>query len=475
MQALRKRRRWPWLLLALLALAAGAAYLLFDPAKLIASRRAGNDALIREQLAHHAGVLAYLWGYPVVAMKEQMHNETHRIAPDQQVQAPVNRFYQYPDLVTPTTQGNLRAPNHDTLYFSAWYDVSREPLVLHTPDTHDRYFTVAVTNLYSEVTHLGRRTTGTAERYFALVPPDFRGALPEGVTPVPVETQQGWLLGRMLVDGPEDYPAARALVDGVWCAALSEFTPGAKPADPPVSPGAAMDVLHSLSFFEVLHAALRELPPREGETALLAQLAAIGLDPARDFSLASLDDATRSGLERALEDGQAIVRASTQHTIPSFNGWMISDRIGRYGFDYVQRASVVAGGFGNLPEESLYPAAVFDDRGELFSGSRRYRLTFPKGQLPPVGAFWSLTVYDTAFKLVENPIQRYSIGDRTRGLRFAPDGSLAIALQHEAPSDPDANWLPTPSGTFFAVMRLYEPSEAALSHAYQLPRIEQVE
>jgi hypothetical protein len=475
MDSLRKRRRWPWLLLGLLALAGGAAYLLFDPAKLVASRRAANDATIREQLAHHIGVLAYVWGYPVVAMKEQMHNETHRVSGEQMVLAPVNRFYAYPDLVTPSTQGNLRAPNHDTLYFSAWYDVSREPLVLHVPDTHDRYYTIAVTNLYSEVEHLGRRTTGTAERYFALVPPEFGGALPDGVTAVPVETKQGWLLGRMLVDGPDDYPAARALVDGVWCAPLSEFTPGARPPDPPPPPGAAMDVLGSLAFYEVLHAALRELPPREGEAALLAQLAAIGLDPAREFSPASLDEDTRRGLERALADGREVVRASTQHTIPEFNGWMISDRIGRYGFDYVQRASVVAGGFGNLPEESLYPAAVFDDRGELFSGGSRYRLRFPKGELPPVGAFWSLTVYDTDFKLVENPIRRYSIGDRTRGLRYAADGSLTLSLQHEAPADPDANWLPTPPGTFFAVMRLYEPGEAALTHAYRLPRIEQVE
>lgn len=134
-----------------------------------------------------------------------MHNETHRVAAQQQVLAPLNRLYRYPDIVGPDTAGNLRAPNNDTLYYSGWFDITEEPLIIHTPDTGGRYFTIAVTNQYSEVVHIGRRTTGTAEGYFALVPPHWQGELPEGVVAVPTATNQGWLLGRMLVNGREDF------------------------------------------------------------------------------------------------------------------------------------------------------------------------------------------------------------------------------------------------------------------------------
>ena len=157
------------LLLLLVAIAVGVTLLVAtcNPASLIA-----------EKMAAHVGVLAYLYGYPLVDMQRQMHNETHRVADGQQVLAAVNRMYRFPHLITPETAGNFRAPNSDTLYFTAWYDISREPLIIHTPDTGGRYYTIAVTNQYSEVTHIGRRTTGTHEQYFALVSPLWIPAAP---------------------------------------------------------------------------------------------------------------------------------------------------------------------------------------------------------------------------------------------------------------------------------------------------------
>ena len=255
-----KRRRWPLYLIAAAALAGAAAYR-FAPSlmtRALSAGQASNAARVREDLAFHVGTLAYIYGYPIVDMAQQMHNETHRVDAKQRVFAPVNRIFSYGELVTPSTQGNLRMPNHDTLYFSGWYDVSREPVILHTPDTAGRYFTIAVTNFYSEVVHLGRRTTGTAERVFALVPQGFMGALPEGVTPVTTETPRGWLLGRMLVSGKDDAPAALALIEQIWAVPLSEYAPGQKPALGAEQRATPLDAIGSFAFWGVLNAGLRE-------------------------------------------------------------------------------------------------------------------------------------------------------------------------------------------------------------------------
>lgn len=466
-----------WIAALALVLVAGAVFVTqFNPASLVSSRQAANDDLLAENMAQHIGVMAYLYGFPIVDMHRQMHNETHRVAPDQQALAPVNRFYRFPGLITPQTQGNFRAPNNDTLYYTAWFDISREPVILHTPDTAGRYFTIAVTNQYAEVIHIGRRTTGTREAYFALVSPDWKGDLPEDVTPVEVETPKGWLLGRMLVEGEADFPEAMALVNDVWLAGLSEFNPGTPPPRPEVTNAEPSDPLDSLAFFAILNEALRYLPPRDGEAALMAQFDAIGIGPNVTFDVDSLSDPHRNGLVAAIEAGSAIVNASTARTIPDFNGWMISKAIGRYGFDFMQRASVARGGYGNLPEESLYPATLFDEQGNLLNGRHRYRLHFPPGQLPPVDGFWSLSIYnlDENFTLEPNAIGRYSIGDRTDGLVYNEDGSLTLLLQHEQPES-GQNWMPTPAGNFSAIMRFYEPSEAALQNKYLLPRIELLE
>jgi hypothetical protein len=474
------KRRWRFVVIALVVAASAAALRLGTRlmSRAVAARQASNDALVREELAFHVGTLAYIYGYPLVDMAQQMHNETHRVAAEQRVYAPVNRMFSYGALVTPSTQGNLRLPNHDTLYFSGWYDVSREPVILHVPDTAGRYYTIAVTNFWSEVEHLGRRTTGTVERVFALVPPGFAGALPEGVIPVTTETPRGWLLGRMLVSGADDAPAGLALVDQIWTAPLSEYVPGKKPALGPESKASPMNALDSLAFFDVLNAALHEVPARAADAALLAQLDQVGIGPSSDFDPEKLGAPERRGLERGLEAGRKLLAASGQRARPGARGWIVPRLVGRYGLDYLARATVVLNGYGNLPEESLYAAALVDDRGDLLTGVSRYRLRFEKGALPPVDAFWSLAVYDIrTAKLAENEIQRYSLGDRTPGLVYGDDGSLTIALQAAKPSEPGLNWLPSPRGPlpYIAVMRMYEPKAEALSGEYTLPRVTRVE
>jgi hypothetical protein len=469
-------RRNLLVLAVLLALAVAWFASSFSPAGVLGSRQKKNDTLIAEQMAYHVGVQAYIYGCPLVDMYRQMHNETHRTGAGQQTYAPVNRFYRFPELVGPHNGGNFRAPNNDTLYYTAWWDITEEPLIIHVPDTAGRYYTIAVTNWYSEVSHIGRRTTGTGKGYFALVLPGWEGELPEGVQRYEVETPQGWLLGRMLVDGPDDFDTAMALVEDVWLAPLSEFVPGTPPAWPEPVSATPLDPMRSLGYFEIMNQALKTLPERPDTAALMAQFDAIGVGPNSSFNQAALGPAQKRGLERAIRDGRALVEAATQRTIPDYNGWMISSKIGRYGHDYLHRASVVKGGYGNLPEESLYPAVVFDSDGRLLSGTRHYRLHFEASELPPVNGFWSLAVYQLKdYQLAENAIGRYSIGDRTADLNYNDDGSLTLLLQHTQPGDSGANWLPTPAGDFMAVLRMYEPSAEALALDYYPPRIERLD
>ncbi len=441
----------------------------FDPAKIAQSRFKDNTALIEEQLAHHYGVLAYLYGYPLVDMHQQIHNETHRVNTDQLVYAPINRFYRFTELVVPETAGSLRAPNNDTLYFSGWIDISEHPVILHTPDTSDRYYTIAVTNQYSEVEHLGRSTTGTDESLFFLTTEQWQGEVPPGMQHIKVETPKAWLLGRLLVDGQEDLAQAQTLLNDFWLASSIETNPGTRPELPAANQSEELQILDSLEFFRILNHELKQVPAREDEIALIAQFNEIGIGPAHEFDSEALSEATKAGLLRAIEDGLEIVKASGFREIKSYNGWMISKDIGVYGHQYMHRAAVVKGGYGNLPEESLYPAALFDSDGKMLQGSSRYSLHFEANNLPPVNAFWSIAAYTYESKLENNNLERYSIGDRTKGLQYGNDGSLTLYFSHQEPTQGNSNWLPVPEGRYFLVARLYQPAPEVLSFDYQLP------
>jgi hypothetical protein len=438
--------------------------------------RAANVALINEQLAHHVGVLAYLWGYPMVDMSTQMHNETHRVGPKQQVLAPLNHFSRMEYLVTPTSSGSLRAPNNDTLYLSGWFDLSREPVIVHAPDTAGRYYTLAVTDFFNEVTHVGRRTTGTEENYFALVGPDFNGELPDGVTPVPVATQQAWILGRVLVDGEADFAQALQVLRGFWSAPLSQWQRGQPPQSPPVAEAAKLDPRGTLEYFAVLNRWLRANRVPADEGALMAQFDRIGFGPGVEFDESRIDAATRSGLMRAIEDGRALLRAASQRPMPDVrNGWIFPLGLADYGHDYLMRASVAFGGYANRPEESTYAARTVDDTGLLMSGAHSYQLHFKPDEIPPAGAFWSVIAYDLqSLALIANPLDRYSIGDRTPGLEFNADGTLDIYIQKGEPEQGRSNWLPVGEGPFMMVVRIYEPGPGVFDGSYKLPQLQRL-
>jgi hypothetical protein len=207
------------------------------------------------------------------------------------------------------------------------------------------------------------------------------------------------------------------------------------------------------------------------DKALFGQFARIGLGP-DGFDPSRLTPQRRAGLLRALKDGPSVAASAFATAAVLRNGWSWATGLDDFGYDYPLRALVSGPYLGGQGEkEAMYPLRFTDSGGQGLAGARAYTVKFDKP--PPVNAFWSLTVYRADDKLlVENPIARYKIGGDTHGLVTAADGSVTIKLQHE-PIDSKSmnNWLPTPEGPFYLVLRLYQPSEGILKGSYALPEV----
>jgi hypothetical protein len=364
-------------------------------------------------LAQSIGLQGFIYGFPIVDLLKQQHHETHRVRADQPVAAPVNRIAVYPGVLTPATQGQLRAPNADTLYLNAWVDLSKGPVLLEVPEMAPRYYTLAFLDLYGKPHHMGTRTNGGKARRYALVGP-AGGVVPPGYETFPLPTTTAWMLGRVMVTDPKDEVAAQAVSRQI-------VLRGA--VGPEVRESAMLKPLDSLQFFALLNQALKTLPPIAEEAALMAQFDAAGFGPRKTFDPGQLRPAFALGLGCALRAGPQVLAQRGFKPTRTTNGWMVSSAVANPGLDYLLRAEIARGGYVNAPEESMYPAAITDDRGEYLAGTRRYRIHFPPGGLPPVDAFWSLTAYDSrTAQLTENQIRRYAIGDRTRGWSAALTG-----------------------------------------------------
>lgn len=416
-------------------------------------------------LAQSTGLQAYIYGYPMVDLLKQQFNETHQVDPAQPVVAPVNVIAVYPHLLTPATQGQLRAANADTLYLNAWVDLSRGPVLLDVPQMDRRYYTLAFMDLYGRPHHLGTRTNGGKAARYALIGPSG-GTVPEGYIPFRLPTDTAWMLGRILVSGQDDLPAAQRLAQGILMNG---------PVGVPVTAAAPLRPFDNLAYFGLLNQALQGVPAKPGEEALMATFDAAGFGPASHFNPAALSPEQALGLGCALRIGPQVLAKRGFRPARVQNGWMWSGAMANPGNDFLLRAEVARGGYVNAPEESIYPATISDSRGDALSGERQYRIRFAKGALPPVDAFWSITAYDRATsQLVENPIRRYNIGDRTRGLKYDKDGSLTLYLSATKPTQGASNWLPVPPGAFHVVIRMYLPLPEVLDGRYALPAIERI-
>ncbi|WP_380879465.1 hypothetical protein ACFB49_22390 [Sphingomonas sp. DBB INV C78] len=420
--------------------------------------------------AHDLAVRAYVWGMPLVqAARIRLARTSSKGAPSFPP-APLNQFGHATRLVDPSWRGGV-GPNNDTLYSLAWIDLSQGPLVLETPDFGKRYYTFQL-GLADSSTEFspGQRTHGAKLPPVLIYGSNYQGPVPDGMLGQRIATRYALIAGRFLVDGEEDVAAVRKLQSGIHLRPLngSQVAPPPQRPLPAVPPGDA-----DLSFLYQLGAVLKDwtVPPQDG--ALVASFATIGLTSNQGFDPGQLEPAMRAEIARGLADGAEIVRRKSLHLGENVNGWTINYQGARLGSDYLLRAGVAKDQiFVTLPEEALYPIARADADDRPLDGRNAYEIVFPRNQLPPADAFWSITLYGDDGYMVANPIERYSIGDRTRGLTYSDDGSLTITLQHEQPEAArQSNWLPTPDGPFYLMMRLYIPRSDALTKAWVPPAI----
>lgn len=435
-----------------------------------AAALAEGDA--KEKEALKAGVEAVVYGLPLVIM-DITKNKTTNVTMPEDFAAPINQFVNVRAFPDASFKDVVRA-NVDTLYSSAFLDLSADPIVLSVPDTHGRYYLMPMLDAWTNVfASPGKRTTGTKAGQFAITGPGWKGALPKGVTEIKAPTNIVWIIGRTQTNGPKDYLAVHKIQDGYKLTPLSTF---GKPYPPPAGkvdsnidmktpPVEQLQKMSAETFFSRMAALLKSNPPPASEAPVLDKLKAIGIVPGETLDPSKLDPAVAKGLEQSVKVALEKLRAASKEVGAPVNGWRIPPMIlGNFGADYGARAVVALLGLGaNLPQDAIYPSAFVDGEGKTLNGANKYVIHFDKGALPPVKAFWSITMYGADDFFVANPINRYAISS-WMPLKKKPDGSLDIYVQQESPGKAkESNWLPAGDKDFNMTLRMYWPQEQAPS------------
>lgn len=415
---------------------------------------------------------AYVFGYPLVTM-EMTRRIMSNVAAAEGSRAPMGtliKMREYPD----ATFRDITAPNADTLYTTAWFDVGDEPWVLDQPDFGDRYFLLPLLSAWTDVFEVpGARTSGGAAKTFLITGPGWAGTVPDGMTELKSPTALVWLLGRIYCTGTkEDYDAVHALQDAFKLQPLStwgqDYTPPAGTVDAQIDMKTPtrdqVNAMSASAYFTLMADLMKRNPPAADDKPAVDRFAAIGLVPGQDLDASKLKPDFEDRVAPFSYHRIMAHLVDSDGDMTHENGWLFTTKAGVYGTNYIQRALVTAVGLGaNRPHDAIYPMSQKPNLIEDYSGSNKYTLTFPKGETPPVKGFWSLTMYDENMFFVANPINRYSMSIRTNPA-MGEDGSLTIYIQNENPgSDKEANWLPAPTGKFHLMLRMYWPDEKSPS------------
>lgn len=431
-----------------------------------------SGARVRAAGATYAiDLAAYLYGFPIVIVRRTILTFSR------------NTMVSIAKLADTTTQ-TVVAPNHDTLYSVGWIDLSAGPIVITTPPTGGRYSVLQLTDSFTNVaTYIGDGAAARTGAKVVLVPRGWHGELPAGLRVVRPATNLLWLLGRTLATGTADQAAAAGLLRKYSVTSLAAYlagTPGAPlilkdfPVRKPV--GVPTDA----TFFDELGADLAADPAPARDACAIRAFARVGIGAGKTPSK-TLDGLGAKALATAARDGRRVldtlVEILRQEPTRQTGGWTTTPLdTARFGLHYLDRVFVAAIGLGaNTIEKAIYLTINRDSAHRSLSGSQVYVVHFKKGQLPPVHQFWSLTLYDKRILFYPNPLGRYAIGDRTRGLKYDAGGGLTIVVSHSPPAAAKrSNWLPAPAGSFSLYLRLYEPKAAARVRLWKPPAASRV-
>ena len=411
----------------------------------------------------------FVWGLPLV-MNYAVMNEFAIDTTSSQFKAPFNeiknehRVSTYEDTAVIT-------PNSDTPYSIIWGDMRAEPLVVSVPAVpRSRYYSVQLIdgNTYN-FGYIGSRATGSEAGSYLIVGPDWKGEMPAGIKKVYASTTPfALILFRTQLFNAADMPNVQKIQAGYNVQPLSAFLKQpAPPAPPKIDFVPATTAGIKANFFEYLSAALEFVPPSPETTEIRARLASIGVGPGKTFEFKDLSVAHKGAVLLGMKDGDDQVDKFLTSGNKNINGWNVGAFFGDREFfkgDWVMRAAAAKGGlYGNDAAEAMYPYTRTDASGETLDGSKHnYTITFPAGQLPPVNAFWSVTMYDGKSQfLIKNPINRYLINSpMLPAMKKNGEGSLTLYIQKDSPGKgKEANWLPAPNDTIYLVMRLYWPKD----------------
>lgn len=437
---------------------------------------------ISQEAALKLGTNAYIYGYPLVTMEMTRRVLTNIETPEIR-RAPMGQFINGRTFPGPDFK-DVTAPNADTLYSSAWLNLATEPYVLHVPDVNNRYYLMEMLSGWTNVfASIGTRTTGTKAHDFAIIGPNWHATLPKGLIVLKSPTDMIWIIGRTYCTGtPEDYKIVHQIQDQYRLTPLSAY---GKPYIPPkgsVDPNIDMKTpvrkqVNSMDagiYFKLLATLLTDNPPSRQDTLMVAELHTIGIVAGKDFDINQLDPNIANGLQNAVNTGQLKIMQHYKESGIRRNGWLFLAKTGHYGTDYLQRAFVTMTTLGaNLPQDSLYSEIRKDENEHKLSGNHTYVIHFDKGQLPPVKAFWSLTLYNQQYFFVDNPLHRYNLGSHDTFIKNS-DGSIDLYIQHNSPGkDKAANWLPAPQDDFVLMMRYYWPTPAIINGTWKPPLVKQ--
>ena len=440
-----------------------------QPSKSMAGSVSATPASSQQTQTREIAKEAYIYAAPMIENYETFYKQvvdTH--APEY-----VGGFGHIRNYSEPFTPKNhdVVTPNNDTPYSWAWLDLRAQPWVFSVPKVpHGRYYVAQWFDLFTyNFAYVGVRATGFDAGNYLFVGPGWNGTVPKGITKVfHAETNIIGMLGRTSLDGAADVSAMKKVQTGYKLEPLSAFAhqaapPSAPPLDfPPYDKARA----ESHDFIDYLNFLLQfAVPPDPSEVTLREQFATIGIKPGAPWDASKVDPATLIAIDAGIADAKAELQKKLALTLSS-NG-LFGSRESQHN-DYLNRAVAAAKGmYGNSLEEAWYGGYVGD-------GNTPSQVHFDKSQLPQAKFFWSMTLYTLPDRfLYDNPINRYSIGDRTKGLKYGPDGSLTLYVGHESPGkDEESNWLPAPAGKYSLVARVYGPGPSLMDGSWKLPSLQ---
>jgi hypothetical protein len=415
----------------------------------------------------------FIYGLPIVMNYAVMY-EYAVDSKGSQFKAPFNQIFNMHRVATYKDTAII-TPNSDTPYSLPWLDLRAEPMVISVPAVpKERYYSVQLTdgNTYN-YGYIGTRATGPDAGDYMVVGPNWKGETPPGIKKVfSSSTPFSIAVFRTQLFNPEDMPNVEKVQAGYKVQPLSAFLKQpAPPAAPKIEFLPASSEKVKDNFFEYLDFALQFVPESAESKDVRAKLARIGVGPDKAFAWTDLSPDHQAAIMEGMKAGDEKVTKFLASGTKIINGWGVGAFFGDSDFykdDWLKRAAAAKGGiYGNDSAEATYPFTRVDASGEALDGSKHnYTLTFPAGQLPPVNAFWSVTMYDGKSQLlIKNPIDRYLINSpMLPNMKKNADGSLTLYIQKDSPgADKESNWLPAPNDTIYLVMRLYWPKMEAPS------------